>query len=138
MHSKKIIDAICQALISDTSLYDITVISEFPSVKQDVPLQRSVVSVGLEAIEITGTDNELPVSANASPIYYKFGLMLCVPKAGTGTVCHDAVDRILKSLKATVSDYSVTEIKVGQMKYSSALGALTVLITVTVFNGNAY
>ncbi len=138
MHSKKIIDAICNNLRTDKTLTDITVISEFPAVKQDVPLQKSVVSVGLEGIDIVGTDKDIPIAANASPIYYNFGLTLCVPKSGTGTVCHDAVDRILTSLKSTVADYTVTEISVGQMKYSSTLGALTVSITIRIYNANAY
>ncbi len=138
MHAKKLIEMICNSLTIDGSLSDIKVISEFPSVKQEVPLQKTVVSVGLEGISITGTEVSNKVALNASPINYKIGMTLCVPKRGTGASCHDAIDRVLDALKPFICEYSVTDIKVGEMKYSSTLSALTVLITVNIYNGNAY
>ncbi len=138
MYCKQIINAIRNDLVSAGALSDISVVSEFPSVKQDVPLQKAVISVGLEGVEISGTDTDVPISTSASPVYYQFGLTLCVPKSKTGTNCHDAVDRVLTALKSTVADYKVTNITVGSVKYSSTLGALTVPITLRIYKGNAY
>ena len=138
MYCKSIINAICNALASNSALSNITVISEFPAVKQDVPLQKAVISVGLEGVEITGTDTDVAMSVSASPVYYKFGLSLCVPKSKTGTTCHDAVDKVLTALKSFITSYKVTDITVGEMKYSGTLGALTVPITLRIYKGNAY
>lgn len=138
MVCKKLIDYIVSTLSANEALTDMAVITEFPSKKQDIPLKKTVVSVGLEGINVTGVEKGVSVSAEASPINYTIGLTLCVPKSATGSVCHGAVDSILDALATFVAEYSVTDITVGQMKYSSTLGALTVPITVKIFNGNAY
>ncbi len=138
MHSKGIINNLCYSLSVDEGLSDMTVTTEFPSTKQDLPLQKPIISVGLEGITVSGTENDMPITVNASPIYYKIGLTLCVPKFSTGTECHNAVDKVVKALTPTVMEYTVTDVTVGAVKYSSALGALTVPITLRIYNGNAY
>ena len=138
MHAKELIEMLCNSLSSNENLEDIKIISEFPSVKQEVPLQKTVVSIGLEGVSITTTKINTQILLDASPVNYKIGMTLCVPKKGTGASCHDAVDRLLDALKPIVCEYSVTDIDVGAMKYSSTLGALTVPITVNIYNGNAY
>ncbi len=138
MQSKGIINYLCNILSLDPTLSDVTVTSEFPASKQDLPLQKAVISVGLEGITVTGADTDVPITAEVSPIYYSIGLTLCVPKAKTGTECHNAVDRVLKALTPMVMEYSVTDVEVGTVKYSGALGALTVPITLRIYKGNAY
>lgn len=138
MVCKKLIDHIVATLSANEALSDTMVITEFPSKRQDIPLENAIVSVGLEGIDVTGVGDALRIAAQASPINYTIGLTLCVPKSATGSVCHSKVDNILSALSAFVAEYSVTDITVGQMKYSSTLSALTVPITLKVFNGNAY
>ncbi|MBQ3551479.1 MAG: hypothetical protein IJA41_10955 [Clostridia bacterium] len=138
MVCKKLIDYLVATLSANEALTDMTVITEFPSKRQDLPLENAVVSVGLEGVDITGVGDALQIAADASPVNYTVGLTLCVPKSATGAVCHSAVDGILSALATFVAEYSVTDITVGQMKYSGTLGALTVPITLKIFNGNAY
>ena len=138
MHSQKLINNLCTCFLLDDTLSDITVTPEFPSVKQDLPLQKTVISIGLEGITVSGAEKGLQITAEVSPIYYDIGLTLCVPKTKSGTECHNAVDRVLKALTPIVMEYFVTDISVGELKYSSALGALTVPITLRIYNGNAY
>ena len=138
MHSKGIINNLCYSLSADEGLSDVTVTAEFPSVKQDLPLQKPIISVGLEGITVSGAENNIPITAEISPIYYSIGLTLCVPKFSTGAECHNVVDRVMKALTPTVMEYTVTDITVGAVKYSSSLGALTVPISLRIYNGNAY
>lgn len=138
MHSKAIITNICYSLSSDEGLSDVTVTTEFPSQKQDLPLNKTVISVGLEGVTVSGPETDVPITADVSPIYYGIGLTLCVPKFKTGTECHNVVDRVLKALTGTVMEYAVTDLQVGAVKYSDTLGALTVSITLRIYNGNAY
>lgn len=138
VHCDAIIRAICHMLTADEGLKNAVVCREFPNVKQDIPLTKTIISVGLEGIEITCAENYTTIHANESPIYYKIGVTVCVPKRQTGETCHETVDKVIAALKAVVMNYSTTDVKVGQLKYSSALGALTVPITVRIFNGNVY
>lgn len=138
MHCDAVIRAICHILSADDGLKNAVVCREFPNVKQDIPLTKTVISVGLEGIEISCALGTNVISAEQSPIYYKFGVTVCVPKRQTGESCHETIDKVMNALSAIVLNYSTTDVKVGQIKYSSTLGALTVPITIRIYNGNAY
>lgn len=138
MHCDAIIRAICHILSAEESLKNAVVCREFPSVKQDIPLTKTVISVGLEGVEVSRASGTMAISAEQSPIYYKFGVTVCVPKRQTGEACHETIDKVLTALSAIVLNYSTTDVRVGQIKYSNTLGALTVPITLRIYNGNAY
>ena len=138
LHCDAIIRAICHILSADEGLQTAIVCREFPNVKQDIPLTKTVISVGLEGIEIKTLEGPDVIGANASPIYYNFGVTVCVPKRQTGENCHETIDKVMNALSAIVLNYSTTEVKVGQLKYSNTLGALTVPITLRIYNGNVY
>ena len=138
VHCDAIIRAICHNLSSAENLENVVVCREFPNVKQDIPLTKTIISVGLEGIDITRGVDSLTISADASPIYYKIGITLCVPKRQTGETCHETGDKVISALKTVVLNYSTTDVKVGQTKYSNTLGALTVPITIRIYNGNVY
>ncbi len=138
MHCDAIIRAICNNLSAAVGIENAVVCREFPNVKQDIPLTKTVISVGLEGVEITCAEDRTAIAANACPIYYKFGVTVCVPKRQTGETCHETVDKVIAALKTVVLNYSTTDVKVGQLKYSNTLGALTVPITIRIFNGNVY
>ena len=50
MVCKKLIDYLVATLSANEALTDMTVITEFPSKRQDLPLENAVVSVGLEGV----------------------------------------------------------------------------------------
>ena len=135
---KVIIEQILNILSQNTDLKDIDFISEFPSERHDIPLCRVTVSVGVDALTFSPAEDAWAIVPGRGMETVKVKLMVCSPRDCSGMVCYEATDKIISALKVFPSEFIVTSIEIGQMKYSSSINGLCVPIDITVLEENAF
>lgn len=141
MNCSEILDTFLIFFMRDKDMDNMDILIEYPNKKQDLPLRRPTLAIGLEEYKIVGTKTTeycQAIARGASYCTVKVKMTLCVPKYGTGTACHTALDIVLKALGRMSNEELLTHIEVGETKYSKSLSCLAVPISVTVCNGNAY
>lgn len=136
MNCKGIIYNVVNTLSSAMS--GLTVTQEFADIKQDIPLRSPVITVGLKEIQVESSAESGIIASDASPCFVTVRLSLCAPKTHTGLECCEVLDGTVNALKGILNMYSLTDITVGDMKYSSTLAALVVTVDVKIAYGNAY
>ena len=136
MNSKGVVSAVISLL--STSLPDIAVAPEFSNIKQNMPLQSPIITVGTERIVITADAEAGVVSTGSSESIVTVRLSLCAPKRFTGLDCSYLSDRTVEALRKLLDMYFVIGMEIGDIKYSSTLSALVSEIKITVDYGNAY
>ena len=136
MNCKGIISNVVNTLSSAMS--GLTVTQEFADIKQDIPLRSPVITVGLKEIQVRSSAESGIIASDASPCFVTVRLSLCAPKTHTGLKCCEVLDGTVNALKGILNMYSLTDITVGDMKYSSTLAALVVTVDVKIAYGNAY
>lgn len=113
------LDGFCNELKENNKLEKINFITKYPSILKPVPLTRTIVSVGINKINIGNGDIGETDEKNA---VVQMEIIACVPFVSDSTKCFSVMQDILEYL-CFESSYDVSNCSVGNIKVNKETGA---------------
>ncbi len=130
----KTVEAVFNALSSSALLADAKVIKDFPGIKQDMPLQIPVVSVGLKGATVLSGDETPTLSKDNANGTVEVKISICSPKGKAGSEIINLLDRVLSALSSVLSNVKAQIVDIEEIKYSSTLGCLLIPLSLKITN----
>lgn len=134
----KTVEAVFNALSSNALLSDAKVIRDFPSIKQDMPLEVPIVSVGLGGASLQSSDEAAILSKDNALGTVEVKISICSPKSKAGSEAISLLDRVLSALSSVLSSVKAQIVDIEEIKYSTSLGCLLIPLSLKVTNINPF
>ncbi len=130
----KTVEAVFNALSSNALLSDAKVIRDFPSIKQDMPLEVPIVSVGLGGASLQPGGEAAILSNDNALGTVEVKISICSPKSKAGNEAISLLDRVLSALSSVLSSVEAQIVDIEEIKYSSSLGCLLIPLSLKITN----
>ncbi len=113
------LEGFCNELKENNKFEKISFITKYPSILKPVPLTRTIISVGINKINIGSSHIGEADEKNA---VVQMEVIVCVPFVSNSTKCFSVMQDVLEYL-CFESSYDVTNCSVGNIKINKETGA---------------